>query len=33
MWLDERRGTVALIASGIVFPPARIPAADFVECP
>jgi hypothetical protein len=33
MRLDERRGTVALIAPGIAFPPARIPAADLVECP
>ena len=33
MWLDKRRGTVALIAPGIAFPPAGIPTADLVECP
>jgi hypothetical protein len=33
MWLDERWGTVALIAPGIAFPPTRISTADLVECP
>jgi hypothetical protein len=31
--LDERRWVITLIASGIPFPSARIPAADLVECP
>jgi len=31
--LDEQRWAIALIAPGILFPPARITAADFVERP